>query len=96
MNQQIKSHWRLAWRSFVKAVQVTVDILKEDHRARKYRLKIAPDLRSQRDFIEMSEQAVEQINESCPMPQVKNPKGFVPGGYTLELESPTKFAVLDK
>lgn len=55
MNQQIKSHWRLAWRSFVKAIQVTIDTIKEDRRARSYRLKIAPDLRSQQDYIKMIE-----------------------------------------
>ncbi|MCC7158856.1 MAG: hypothetical protein IT281_04900 [Ignavibacteria bacterium] len=64
MNQQIKSHWRLAWRTFVKAIKVTIDTIKEDHRARKYRLKIAPDLRSQKDYLEMIDSNAEQISEA--------------------------------
>ena len=53
MNQQIKSHWRLAWNTFVKAIRVTIDTIKENRRARKYMLDVAPDIRSQRDFFAM-------------------------------------------
>lgn len=86
MNQQIKSHWRLAWRSFVKAIQVTIDTIKEDRRARSYRLKIAPDLRSQQDYIKMIEDTDD--NEMV--------KHLADLEFDGEYYSKQKFATLDR
>lgn len=60
MNQQIKSHWRLAWRSFKLAIKVTLNTIAEDRRARRHQLKIAPDLRSQKDFFAQIDVSDEQ------------------------------------
>lgn len=44
MNTAIKSHWRLAWRTFVKAVRVTVQTIAVVARAKYYSVRFAEKL----------------------------------------------------
>jgi len=53
INQQVKSHWRIAWASFKRATQVTIRVVLENHRARKHMLKIDPDLNASRHFFKL-------------------------------------------
>lgn len=53
INQQVKSHWRIAWSSFKRAVKVTIQVIAENHRARKYLLKIDPDINASRHFFKL-------------------------------------------
>lgn len=48
MNQQLKSHWKLAYRSTKKAVKVTFSVFVQMFRAKIYRVKNEEKLLKQR------------------------------------------------
>ncbi len=58
MNTAIKSHWRLAWRAFVKALKVTLQTLSAAVRARYYSVRISEKLQEDRRNLIAAEQEV--------------------------------------
>jgi len=53
MNTQIKSHWRLAYRTFKKALSVTFSLMGRSLRANKYSFKVYHQLERQRELFAM-------------------------------------------
>lgn len=50
MNKQISSHWRLAWRTFKKAIKVTFSVFAQMMRANLYSMKVFRHLERQREL----------------------------------------------
>jgi len=48
LSKAVKSHWRLAYRMFLKAIKVTFQDFNQNKKARAYINKIQPDLYAQR------------------------------------------------
>ncbi len=53
MNQAVKSHWKLAWRSFTKAVSVTFQTIFAMLRSRRYSFKVEDDLQKSRSELKV-------------------------------------------
>jgi len=60
MNQQLKSHWRLAYRTFVKAIKVTINTTLNSLRAHLYIQKSYRYLERQRELFAMLDPEVKQ------------------------------------
>lgn len=58
----IKSHWRLAYRSFKKAIKVTLQEIKQSIKAHNYSFRMADDLDKQRYFYKICKE-LEHANE---------------------------------
>lgn len=48
MNKAVKTHWKLAWRAFGKAVKVTLQTFFAMLRAKRYLLKVEDDIAKRR------------------------------------------------
>ncbi|MEG8946627.1 hypothetical protein [Rosettibacter firmus] len=55
LSLSVKSHWRLAYRTFLKAIKVTLQDIKQQFKAQKYRMHIIDDLDEQRYFFKVGE-----------------------------------------
>jgi len=53
MNTQVKSHWRLVWRTFKKAIKVTIGIFFQMLRANLYSMKVFRHLERQRELFSL-------------------------------------------
>ena len=53
MNQQIKSHWRLAYRTFIQALKVTFSIPYRSYKANLYSMVIYGKLERQRELFSL-------------------------------------------
>lgn len=49
----VKSHWKMAYRAFIKAVKVTLQDVNQIRKSRKYHAKVIDDLDRRRKFIEL-------------------------------------------
>ncbi|MEM4313419.1 MAG: hypothetical protein QXH95_05140 [Thermoplasmata archaeon] len=49
----VKSHWKLAFKTFIKAIKVTLQDINQIRKSRKYQNKIIDDLCERRNYYEM-------------------------------------------
>lgn len=59
ISKAVKSHWKLAYRTFIKAIKVTLIDIKQIFNAKRYSFNIEDDLDRQRYFYQLSEKFVD-------------------------------------